>query len=96
MLLALRFHVGPTIGIALSGDAEHPVMRANLRAIHQRLLPNKVLARRRNGSGSAEEETVALLRDKPAGKEPLAFVCRNFTCAAPVGTTEELAGLLNP
>jgi uncharacterized protein len=95
MLLALRFHVGPTFGIALTGEAEHPVMRANLRTIHQRLLPNKVLAMRRSESAN-DEEKVALLRDKPVEKEPLAYVCRNFTCAAPVGTTEELASLLNP
>jgi uncharacterized protein YyaL (SSP411 family) len=89
MLLALRFHLGPTFAVALIGDPDHPEAKAMLQRVHSRLLPNKVLAFRTNAD--PEEPLVPLLKDKPVGAEPAAYVCRNFTCTAPIRTAEELS-----
>lgn len=94
MVLALRFQIGPTPGIALVGDSKNPALGEMLRAVHQRLLPNKSLAVRRTDIQVDPKSESALLLDKPNGAKPLAYVCRNFACAAPVDSAEELSRLL--
>jgi uncharacterized protein len=62
--------------------------------LHQTALlaapPGAVLA-----LGDGTDETVPLLAGRrPVGGDPAAYVCRNFTCLAPVTTPEQLAELL--
>jgi uncharacterized protein YyaL (SSP411 family) len=95
LLLALRFHLGPTIGVALIGDSTHPAMGEMLRVLHQRFLPNKVSAMRRTDRPTGSQQEIALLQGKPLGAKPRAYVCRNFTCLEPVESAEDLSRLLN-
>lgn len=63
---------------------------ALLQEILQEFIPNKVL----QSTGSGEPESMPLLENKPVGDKPAIYVCRNYSCLAPVFTTGELAGLL--
>lgn len=46
-------------------------------------------------SGAPDEPGWALLENRPSGEQgPLAYVCRDFTCARPVGSVEDLRELL--
>jgi len=76
------------LDVAVSGDPANAAVGEMLQEVHRRFLPGRVL------SVSADQ----LLplhegRGSLVGR-PLAFVCRGRTCAAPVVTASELAGLL--
>jgi uncharacterized protein YyaL (SSP411 family) len=59
-----------------------------LERIFERYLPNSVIA-----CGLSHEP--ALLGARPqAGDQPTVYVCRDFTCDAPVTSVEDLADLL--
>ncbi len=83
--LALR----ETVDVAISGDPGDPGVKELLSEVHRRFLPGRVLS-------VSPDQLLPLHegRGGPSGR-PLAFVCRGQTCAAPVGTAAELAGLLH-
>jgi len=82
--LALR----ESLDVALSGDPADPTVQAMLREVHRRFLPGRVL------SVSADQLLPLHEGRGAAPGQPLAFVCRGHACAAPVGTSAELATLL--
>jgi hypothetical protein len=82
--LALR----EPLDVAISGDPADPRVREMLREVHRRFLPGCVL------SVSADQLLPLHEGRGPAAERVLAFVCRGRTCAAPVGSASELAGLL--
>jgi hypothetical protein len=82
--LALR----EPLEVAISGDPADPGVWEMLREVHRRFLPGCVL------SVSADQLLPLHEGRGSAAKQVLAFVCRGRTCAAPVGTASELAGLL--
>ena len=71
---------GP-VELALIGERADPRTRAFERALAQRYLPNRLLAHGPVGGS----ETIPLLAGKaPVGGAPALYVCRNFTCSAPL------------
>ena len=76
------------LDVALSGDPADPGVREMLREVHRRFLPGRVL------SVSADQLLPLHQGRGPATGQALAFVCRGQTCAPPVGSARELAGLL--
>jgi hypothetical protein len=93
MLIALDFYLGPTREIAIvPGDAPAEVERV-LRAIHQRFLPNKVVAYK--PAGVADDALPAdlqpLLKGKTArsGRTTI-YICEHGTCGLPVVGVEGL------
>lgn len=72
--------------IAVTGTSTGPI----LKEILQEFIPNKVL----QSTGNGAPEVMPLLENKTVGAKPAIYVCRNYSCLAPVFTVEELAGLV--
>jgi uncharacterized protein YyaL (SSP411 family) len=94
-LLALDFRLHPPVEIAITGDLASIHARDLLRTARRRLLPNRVVAAA-PAPVSAEALRAAPLLE---GKEPVdgrsaAYVCRDFSCKAPVTDPRELEALL--
>ncbi len=93
MLCALDQLLHPPKEIAVIGAADDPKTRALVSAVHRFYLPNKSL--QLIAEEQPVEEIPALLRGKTrVNGQPTAYVCENFTCAAPVTTPAELRKLL--
>jgi hypothetical protein len=84
LVLALR----EPLEVAVSGDPADSRVREMLHEVHRRFLPGRVLS-------VSPDQLLPLHEGRlpPTGRV-LAFVCRGRTCAAPVGSASELAGLL--
>jgi len=84
MLVAHSFALAKPREIVLAGPTQNPEMRAMLKAIRRRFLPNAVVMR---GEQSA--------RLMPAiDGAPTAYVCENFACKLPVHSVAALDELL--
>jgi uncharacterized protein len=92
MLCALDLYLAEPYEIALIGSWEEAETAEMLAAIFQRYLPNKVVAL----AMPQEVEAVAAVIPLLAGRKQVegrttAYVCRNFTCAAPVTEAAKLS-----
>jgi len=94
LLCALDWYLeGPT-DVVIVGTADHPDTRALLRAAHTVYVPNRtltVVAPAEAGNGVVPEAArgKAMVNGKPTG-----YVCRGFTCSAPVTSADALVALL--
>jgi hypothetical protein len=78
MLSGLDLHLGPMLQVAIAGPGAAPLVAAASRPF----LPHAVLA---GWPATGEPADLALLRDRgPVSGRPAAYVCREFTCLAPV------------
>ena len=73
--------------IAITGSRDSVVVHTLLEVVGETWLPQRLLA---FGDGNAD---LPLMRGKPADREA-AWVCRNYTCSAPVDDPEALRVLL--
>ncbi len=95
LLCALDMAISTPYEIAIVGQPEDEVTAELLTTISQRYLPNKVVA------FAAPHDTVAfaaipLLAGRTTHEGQVqAYVCQNFTCAAPVRDVAALQALLN-
>jgi uncharacterized protein YyaL (SSP411 family) len=95
-LIALDFHVGDTVEVAVSGPADDPDAAALIAAARRHGGPGAVLAA---GDPADADAALAapLLADRPrVDGRPAAYVCRDFACRAPVTTPDALAAELAP
>jgi hypothetical protein len=89
LLCALDFTLSRPREIAVAGDPASRETQLLLDEIFRRYLPNTVVA---CGSG----DRPALIQGRPpVDGKPAAYVCRNYTCRAPVTTAAELGALLD-
>jgi uncharacterized protein YyaL (SSP411 family) len=87
-LQAIDLHVGPARELALVGAELGPL----LEVVRSELRPRLVVA---GGDGNGDESVVPLLDGRtPVDGQPAAYLCDNFTCAAPVTGAEALADAL--
>ena len=98
MLCALDFYLDSPAEIALVGKPDDANIKEMLKVIHGRYLPNKVVALINPADKSAE--TAYTRMPLLAGKtlmdgKPAAYVCRNFTCTAPVTNAVDLQKTLD-
>jgi len=83
---------GP-LEIAIVGDPEASATVALERAIARHYLPQRILA---HGPGDGADN-LPLLEGKTTVRDaPAVYVCRNFTCSAPVTDPNQLAQALRP
>jgi uncharacterized protein YyaL (SSP411 family) len=83
-LSALGLHLGPTYELVIVGERDAPETRKILRAIHQRFIPNKVLALRSPRDTDPATPNIPLFAGKEAvGGRPTLHVCQNLQCQAP-------------
>jgi len=88
-LCALDFYLGPVREIAILGDPQKAATRALLAEVSGRYLPNSVLA-------CGLDSRLPLLRGKPRiNGEPIAYVCIDSVCEAPVAEPSALGRLLD-
>ena len=95
VLCALDFALSAAKEIALIENPQDSTTQALLHTINARYLPASVLACTSSDKEQTDSSIVALLADRPLKDDkPTAYVCQNFTCQAPVTTSEELRSLL--
>jgi uncharacterized protein len=90
MLIALDFYLGPTPELVLLGPAQFGDAAGGLQ---QRYIPNKVFAGR-PGVGHSRWLDGAFEGKLAVDGQPVLYVCRKFTCQAPVVGQEAMAGAL--
>jgi uncharacterized protein len=81
MLMALDFHLGPVREIAVVGTDS--VVAPVVRAVRERFVPNVVVAAHDPAAGPAPA-AIPLLRDRPATRDVITYICEHFACQAPV------------
>ena len=96
LMVALEFLEGPSFEIVIAGKTGAQDTQAMLDAARRAFLPNRVLLLRPQGAGSGAIAAIApYTKDMKAdGGRATAYVCRNFACAKPVRTVDEMLGLL--
>jgi len=88
LLSALDLTLRERLDVALSGHPGDLDIQAMLAEVHRRYLPGRVLS-------VSSDQLLPLHEGRgPATGRALAFVCRGQTCATPVSSAGELAGLL--
>ncbi len=95
LLCALDYDLSSPYEIAIIGSPEAKDTRAMIDAVFNRYLPNKVVALAAPGDVQAPR-AIKLLegRGQVAGKATV-YVCRNFTCDAPVTDPAQFSDQLN-
>jgi uncharacterized protein YyaL (SSP411 family) len=92
MLIALDFHLGPTVEVAVVGNKGSVDTGRALGSIQRAFRPNKVLAFHEAGAGT-ESEFVPLLKEKVAvNNKVTAYVCQNYACRAPLIGVDAIRG----
>ena len=59
--------------------------------VQTNLVPNKILILADGSLDSILYQRLKVLKDFPAEKTGTAYVCKNFTCSAPVSSVDDLA-----
>ena len=98
LFAAVDFATGPSFEVVIAGDPEADDTKAMLRALRRRFLPHKVVLLR---PAAGEDSPITALADyaklQPSlGGKATAYVCRDFTCAAPTTDVETMLRLLTP
>jgi uncharacterized protein YyaL (SSP411 family) len=90
LLVALDFHLGRVVELAVIGQPADPQTQRLLQVVRERFLPNRLVA------VAPGEGAMPLLADRRAldGK-PTAYLCEHFVCQAPTQDPAELAGQLD-
>ena len=96
MLAALDFMLGPSLEIVIAGKKEDERTQRMLSALRRPFLPNKVVLLHPPGEEGAEIEALApfVRGQQPLGGKTAAYVCRDFSCQAPVTEVEDLLKLI--
>jgi uncharacterized protein YyaL (SSP411 family) len=96
MLAACEFRLGEPRQIVLVGGREAADTQALLRTLHARFVPNKIVllvdSAEDRAALSAAIPTIAAM--EPVGGRASAYVCREYTCQAPVNSQERFAELI--
>jgi uncharacterized protein len=88
LLSAMDLAIGPSLEIAIIGEKESSEVKSMLKVINETYQPNKVVA-----LGPARGIELLAHRELVDGK-PVAYVCRDFVCDAPVTDPEALRAAL--
>ena len=95
MLCALDLYIQRPKEIAIVGGRDQEDTKELLSSVHGRLLPNKVICLRDPTDSQEVTKVIPLLEGKTQKDgRATAYVCKNFTCSAPVTEAGELETLL--
>jgi hypothetical protein len=83
MLIAVDFHLGPTLEFAVIGDLQAPETQEVLRTIRNGFRPAKVVAVM-DKPNPRLEELVPLLAKKTQLGEVTTYICRDYACETPL------------
>ena len=88
--MALDFHLGRTVELAVIGQPGEAETRRLLDVVRERFLPNRLVA------VAPGESAIPLLADRHAiGGKATAYLCEHFVCQAPTADPTELAHQLD-
>ncbi len=90
MTLAFDFQEHSKQQVVLAGERSSDQFQALLRTVQVKFLPYALVLHA--SGGQSPNEAIAAM--KPVDGQPAVYVCQNFTCQAPVTTSEALAKLL--
>jgi uncharacterized protein YyaL (SSP411 family) len=93
LLCALDFHLRKPKSVVLAGDPQEAATQEILRRIFAGYHPHMAIQMVRPGEPLDAISPLLAGKTQLAGK-PTAYVCRDFTCSAPVTTWEELRSLI--
>jgi uncharacterized protein YyaL (SSP411 family) len=96
LLCALDLYHEGTVDVVIIGPREHGATRALLRAVHGSYLPNRALTITEADRSDAVPVPEAARGKTLLGGRPTAYVCRHFTCSAPLTEPAALRALLAP
>lgn len=88
MLIALDMFIGPTPEIVVLGDPSSPETGKALANLRSRYVPNYVVACRKMPQTSRSSCLDPLFQGKQTSKQPMVYICQDFTCQAPVEGTD--------
>jgi len=96
LMAALEFLEGPPVEIVIAGKPGAADSVEMLDAVRRAYLPNRILLFRPQGAASSAIAAVAPYTKEMKSEKgaATAYVCRNFACAKPVRTVNEMLGLL--
>jgi hypothetical protein len=85
LLLALDFAIGPSHEVVIAGSPKQAETRELLKILRSRFLPNKVVMLRDAERDHGTLSRIAPFTEHmiPVNGKPAAYICTNFTCAAP-------------
>jgi uncharacterized protein YyaL (SSP411 family) len=91
-LCALDVYLSSPQEVVIIGERSDQRTRKLLRAVHERYLPNKVLA----GADAPPDGPAPplLMGREVVGGQPTAYVCEHYACQLPVTTPEALTAQL--
>ena len=93
LLVGLELEEAAPSEVVLTGPADHPVLRRMMHALHTVYLPATVCLYR-GASTEILDEVAPFVSQHAAASEPLAYVCRNGACEAPVDSVEGMLSAL--
>ncbi len=91
LLSALDFALGPRTEIVIAAGSDGATAREMQRLLHDRYLPNTVVAYRPDSGGEAAVTLIPYLAQQVAiDSRTTAYLCRDYACRLPVHTVEAL------
>jgi uncharacterized protein YyaL (SSP411 family) len=82
----------PPVDLTLVGDPQDARMEGLLQAVYRSYLPERRLVLKNPSDPAALEAQAPWTRDyQSPGREPVAYLCRDFTCLPAISDPEELA-----
>lgn len=96
MLCSLDFMLGPTTEVVIAGELRNPDTLLLLDKLYTVFLPNKVVLFNPTGEAGKEMAELApfIEKQQPLEGKATAYVCRDFSCQAPVTDGAALMKLL--
>ena len=95
MLSALNMAVGPVQQVVLAGDRHDPITIKMIQAVSQHFMPRGIVMLRDEESAPVLDGLSPYLADKnPLDGKPVAYVCQDYACQAPVTEPKELIRIL--
>jgi len=96
MLVAVENSLGKPRQIVIAGKKDSPEKKALLKEVHRHFLSNTIviLADANEGQEYLGENNEAIRAMSLVEGKPVAYVCENFTCKAPVTDPKQLSDLL--
>lgn len=97
LLVALDYSLGKPLQIVIAGRKDAPETKALLNEVHRHFLPQTILLLADGGEGQKYlgEKNEAIRAMSLVDSKPAAYVCRSFTCKAPVTEPKALAELIS-
>jgi len=92
MLVALDFQMSAKQQIVIAGKKDDADTMALLAEVHRHFLPHKVVLLADQGDGIEKSDAVRAMN--PVNGKAAAYVCRDFSCQAPVTNPKNLRALL--